>query len=104
MNFVDDKEPFVVKPVVSPASTPAVYFRPGEVVALSGIYRAHHQGHRFSHEVTLVAGDQQFPPCSKCKDAVKFELLRAAPNITRESGFRITLYQLSHPEETDQAA
>jgi hypothetical protein len=57
---------------------------------LSGIYRAHHRRHRFSHELTLLDANR-FPPCNKCGDAVQFELLRPADGLARDTDFRVSL-------------
>ena len=51
-------------------------FRPDAVVERSGVYEAFHASHRITHEVTLIAG-QRFPNCSRCKDKVRFELVKA---------------------------
>ena len=56
-------------------------FEPGMTVHRSGIYEAFHGSHRISHEVPLIAG-QQFPLCSRCKDKVRFELVRENRALT----------------------
>lgn len=50
-------------------------FRPGQVVALSGIYRVYHARHRLMHEALLLQGDH-FPACTECRDNVRFALSR----------------------------
>jgi hypothetical protein len=45
-------------------------------VERSGIYEVFHANHRVTHEVTLIAG-QNFPECSRCRDQVRFELVKA---------------------------
>jgi hypothetical protein len=50
-------------------------FKTGERIEASGIYEVTHGEHRLPHEVTLLC-NEIFPPCSKCKNRVKFKLLR----------------------------
>jgi hypothetical protein len=92
--------------VKSSETPPPPFFRAGESIADTGIYRVFHTEHRTSHEVTLLAG-QQFPTCDHCGNDVHFELLRSAPEISRDASFRINLYQVPHPlgpetEEPDE--
>jgi hypothetical protein len=68
-------------------------FRTGEPIAESGIYRVIQKAHRLPHEVTLLR-DQLFPRCAKCRDEVKFELVRAASEPLNHQDFRIYLYEL----------
>jgi hypothetical protein len=68
-------------------------FRTGEPIAESGIYRVIHKAHRLPHEVTLLK-DQVFPRCAKCRDEVKFELIRAVSEPLNHQDFRIYLYDL----------
>jgi hypothetical protein len=68
-------------------------FQTGEPIPESGIYRVIHKTHRVPHEVTLFSG-QNFPRCSKCKDAVQFELIQAATELLHEHGFRVYLHEL----------
>jgi hypothetical protein len=68
-------------------------FRTGEQIAESGIYRVIHKAHRLPHEVTLLR-DQLFPRCAKCRDEVKFELVRAVSELMNHQDFRIYLYEL----------
>ena len=70
----------------------------GWCVPVSGIYRAVHVDHRLAHEVTLIAG-QTFPRCNKCGTQVHFELIREATVGVSDSDFRITLYEIPHPEK-----
>ncbi len=74
-------------------------FRVGQNIPSSGIYRVFHRGHREAHEVTLLAGEV-FPRCSKCGTDVQFSLTEAAPTLESQSGFRVRLYEIPHPEET----
>jgi hypothetical protein len=68
-------------------------FQTGEPIPESGIYRVIHKTHRVPHEVTLFNG-QTFPRCSKCKDAVHFELIHAATELLHGQGFRVYLHEL----------
>jgi len=75
------------------------FFRVGEQVPESGVYRVFHSEHRVSHEVTLVGG-QDFPRCSACGQNVHFELLHAAPEIDQDPNFSTRrLYEIPHPED-----
>ncbi len=81
---------------------PSPFFRVGEQVRESGVYRVFHSGHRLSHEVTLVA-NQDFPRCSACGGDVHFELLQAAPEIEQDANFRSRrLFEIPHPEDHEQ--
>ena len=59
------------------AALPSPYFRVGESILASGVYRVYHNRHRVSHEVSLFAGET-FPRCSKCGEDVHFELILCA--------------------------
>lgn len=90
---------YLVDPQVK---VPSPFFRVGEQVCESGVYRVFHSGHRLSHEVTLVA-NQDFPRCSACGNDVHFELLQAAPEIEQDANFRTRrLYEIPHPEDEQQ--
>ena len=52
-------------------------YKPGQVVPKAGIYRVSHAEHRLPHRASFKAGDH-FPPCAKCADEVRFELMVAA--------------------------
>jgi hypothetical protein len=81
---------------------PSPFFRVGEPVPQSGVYRVFHAEHRVSHEVTLVAA-QDFPRCSHCGNNVHFEMLHSAPEIDQDRNFSTRrLYEIPHPEEQDQ--
>jgi hypothetical protein len=67
-------------------------FRTGAKVPESGIYRVMHSQHRLPHEVTLLRG-AEFPRCSKCKEAVTFEVVSLAPRLDRIRE-RVTVYEL----------
>jgi hypothetical protein len=54
-------------------------YRPGEQVPASGVYVVNHVDHRPEHAVTLLE-NETFPPCSVCKDQVRFRLERPAQN------------------------
>lgn len=77
-------------------------FRTGEPIAESGIYRVIHKAHRLPHEVTLLR-DQVFPRCAKCRDEVKFELVRALSERLNHQDFRIYLYELDEEGATSVA-
>src|SRR5438105_3042557 len=81
----------------------APLFHVNDAVPADGVYCAYHNGHRLSHEVTLLAGET-FPPCVKCGYDVKFELLRQVADRANDADFdfKIRLYQLPHPEEPDE--
>jgi hypothetical protein len=64
--------------IATPASRSA--FRPGDRAEVTGIYRAVHVRHRMPHEITVLDGET-FPPCKRCGDHVRFELLHAAPRF-----------------------
>lgn len=76
-------------------------YRVGERVPSSGIYRAFHDNHRLSHEVTLLAG-AVFPRCNKCGFAVHFDLVSEAPAAIHDRDFRVQLYEIPHPEPADK--
>ena len=81
---------------------PTPFFRAGERIAESGVYRVFHSEHRVSHEVTLVSG-QDFPRCSTCAFDVHFELLHSAPEIDQDNSFRSRrLFEIPHPDEEEQ--
>jgi hypothetical protein len=81
---------------------PSPFFRAGERIPESGVYRVFHPEHRVSHEVTLVSG-QEFPRCSSCATGVHFELIHAAPEIDLDKNFRSRrLFEIPHPEENEE--
>jgi hypothetical protein len=80
----------------------AAFFRAGETILRSGIYRVYHADHRLNHELTLLVGEV-FPRCEKCGDAVQFELVTAA-SLDTGIAFRVKLYQVPHPVEEDEQA
>jgi hypothetical protein len=65
----------------------------GRSVPDSGIYRVLHPQHTLPQEVTLLK-DQFFPRCSRCSNAIYFELVRPALAIPNARGFSVTLYEL----------
>lgn len=81
---------------------PLPYFRPGEAISITGIYRVFHAQHRVSHEVTLLAGEV-FPRCAKCNSDVRFELITQALHAKADSDFRIRLFEVPHPQEESPA-
>jgi hypothetical protein len=72
-------------------------FKPGMTVAASGVYEAFHGSHRISHEVPLIAG-QQFPFCSRCKDRVRFELVKANPALNEANSPLVHVIGVFVPE------
>jgi hypothetical protein len=61
------------------------HYKPGQVVPKAGIYRVSHAEHRLPHRASFKAGDH-FPPCAKCADAVRFELIVAAESAGNGKG------------------
>ena len=81
---------------------PSPFFRVGERVPETGVYRVFHAEHRTSHEVTLIAG-HDFPRCSACAQNVHFELLQAAPEIANDANFcGRRLFEIPHPDEAEE--
>jgi hypothetical protein len=82
---------------------PAADFHVGGTVPSDGIYRAFHNCHRTSHEVTLLAGEA-FPPCVKCGSDVRFEHVREVQRPANDPDFKfqIRLYELPHPVVPDE--
>ena len=81
---------------------PLPYFRPGEAIPVTGIYRVFHAQHRVSHEVTLLAGEV-FPRCAKCNSDARFELITQALHAKADADFRIRLFEVPHPQEESPA-
>lgn len=77
------------------------FFRTGAAVPETGIYRVHHDSHRLPHEVVILK-DEIFPRCSKCSEAVHFELAHAAPGLSPYGVYRI--YELPAIEADATAA
>lgn len=75
---------------------PSPYFRAGEKIPETGVYRVFHTQHRVSHEVILLVGEK-FPRCSQCETDVHFELLQSIPEIEQDADF-IRIYEIPHPE------
>ena len=78
----------------------ATTYHSSEKIPTSGIYCVIHAQHRLPHEVTLLEG-QVFPPCAKCHDEVRFELVRELPSLGRERRGSVSLYALPVIEEED---
>ncbi len=51
--------------------------KPGEIVALGGVYWVIHYQHRVRHRVYLESGTL-FPLCRKCSEKVRFSLATEA--------------------------
>lgn len=86
--------------IVKTNQLPILYFRPGEPILATGIYRVFHGEHRVCHEVTLLAGEV-FPKCAECGEDVHFQLLREAPLLNTDGSFRVRLYQVPHPAKEE---
>ena len=80
----------LVKRMSSQAAVPA--FHAGEIIPVSGIYRAIHGRHRVAHDVTLLAGED-FPRCAKCGDLVGFELIAEATAAIDDRDFRLSPFR-----------
>jgi hypothetical protein len=78
-------------------------YKSPDPIPASGIYRVLHAQHRLPHEVTLIAG-QTFPPCSKCHNEVRFELVRVLPELARERRGSVSLYSLPVLDEEEDPA
>jgi hypothetical protein len=63
-------------------------YHSGEVVLLSGIYKADHSAIHGRHagEVVAIKGSQ-FPSCSRCGASLKFSLLQSAMHISEDEDF-----------------
>lgn len=61
-------------------------YKPSEAVPVSGVYRVDHNGHRETHEATLLEGET-FPPCAVCEKNVRFTLKHRAVNIHYDKDF-----------------
>ena len=72
-------------------------FGPGQTVERSGVYQAFHAHHRVSHEVQLIAA-QEFPLCSRCKDKVRFELVKANPALNETNSPLVHVIGVFVPE------
>ena len=91
--------PCAMSSLPRPMNEPQVpFFRAGEAIPKSGIYRVFHLDHRMSHEVTLLRGEV-FPRCEQCGDATHFELVRAASSLDSSNGFGVRLYVVPHPDK-----
>lgn len=62
-------------------------YKPSEPDPASGVYRVDHNGHRESHEVTLLQGEI-FPACTACEDRVRFALKHSADSVHDDQDFR----------------
>jgi hypothetical protein len=71
----------------------ALLYKSSSIIPVSGIYQVIHAQHRLPHEVTLIDG-QTFPPCAKCHEEVRFQLVRELPGLARERRGNVSLYSL----------
>ena len=81
----------------------AQLFKSSSIIPESGIYRVIHSQHRLPHEVTLIGG-QTFPPCGRCHEEVRFELVRELPELERERRGHVSLYSLPALDDEDDSA
>ncbi len=72
-------------------------FQPGENVERSGVYEAFHSLHRVTHKVTLIAG-HPFPLCSRCRDRVRFKLVKANPSLNETNSPLVHVIGVFLPE------
>ena len=61
-------------------------YKPSEAVPVSGVYRVEHNGHRETHDATLLQGEV-FPACAVCRDQVRFTLKHVRSRYPRRQGF-----------------
>ena len=61
-------------------------YKPSEAVPVSGVYRVDHNGHRETHDATLLEGEV-FPACAVCQRQVRFVLKHRATNIHEDKDF-----------------
>ena len=81
----------------------SILFKSGDTIPESGLYKVLHSQHRLPHQVTLVEG-QLFPPCAKCLDEVRFELVRILPALARERRGSVSLYTLPVLEDEEDVS
>jgi hypothetical protein len=62
------------------------YFHVGDRAPESGTYRAIHRGHRKTHIVVAIRGDE-FPQCRFCKNDPVFVLLERVDYIAHDLDF-----------------
>lgn len=75
-------------------------YKSSDTIPESGVYRVIHAQHRLPHEVTLLRG-QVFPPCARCHEEVRFELVRELPGLARERRGNVSLYSLPVLDDED---
>lgn len=73
-----------------------IFFQVGDPIEFGGIYRVHHLDHRPTHEVTLLR-NEVFPPCARCADSVRFELVRSIRGL-EDLDFHIRLFNIPNDE------
>ncbi len=59
------------------------FYKPGQMVPISGIYTVIHLEHREPHEAVAVRGDL-FPACRICKIQVRFHITQIVPHVTHD--------------------
>jgi hypothetical protein len=65
---------------------PVSPYSPGQRIPFSGIYRARHDSHRDTHEMTMVQG-AFFPACRVCGRQVQFIPLHTADRLREDYDF-----------------
>jgi hypothetical protein len=81
----------------------ALLYKSSGIIPVSGIYQVIHAQHRLPHEVTLIDG-QTFPPCAKCHEEVRFQLVRELPGLARERRGNVSLYSLPVLDDEEDTA
>ncbi|HZI56262.1 MAG TPA: hypothetical protein VFF39_05780 [Verrucomicrobiae bacterium] len=81
----------------------AQLYKSSDIIPISGVYQVIHAQHRLPHEVTLIDG-QTFPPCGKCHEEVRFQLVRELPGLARERRGHVSLYSLPVLDDEEDAA
>ena len=62
-------------------------FSAGQTCTCSGRYTVRHYQHRLSHSVVVFAA-QEFPPCSRCGERVRYVLEEAITDLSDDRDFR----------------
>jgi len=57
--------------------------RPGEHAPASGVYQVVHRGHRATHDVLIIRGEE-LPACRVCHADVRFAIGVAVPHYTHD--------------------
>jgi hypothetical protein len=81
----------------------ALLYKSSDIIPVSGVYQVIHAQHRLPHEVTLIDG-QTFPPCARCHEEVRFQLMRELPGLARERRGNVSLYSLPVLDDEEDTA